>query len=188
MIALTLALAFGVALLRGGSIARLTCINVVLPWLVILAFGMRVSLHSKIGIYFGRGNELIIVQLLSHLMLASWLLINRDLKGARLAIIGVFANAIVIGVNGGRMPVLEDALLRSGQEHLVELLARDGSRTHQLLNESTQLPWLADIFALPAWWPFAVAFSIGDVLIALGVFLFIQHQMGAGSRRRTVLQ
>ena len=31
------------------------------------------------------------------------------------------------------------------------------------------LPWLGDVFAVPAWLPFANVFSIGDVLVLVGM-------------------
>jgi hypothetical protein len=40
---------------------------------------------------------------------------------------------------------------------------------------------LTDIFALPAWLPFANVFSIGDVLIGVGIVLVIVKAMRAGA-------
>jgi len=37
---------------------------------------------------------------------------------------------------------------------------------------------LTDIFALPDWLPFANVFSIGDVLIAIGVAIVVAWGMG----------
>ena len=39
------------------------------------------------------------------------------------------------------------------------------------------LPWLTDIFALPAWLPFSNVFSVGDILIGLGVVIVIATAM-----------
>jgi len=39
---------------------------------------------------------------------------------------------------------------------------------------------LTDIFSLPAWLPFSNIFSVGDVLIALGVAVVIVRAMRAG--------
>jgi hypothetical protein len=41
---------------------------------------------------------------------------------------------------------------------------------------------LTDIFALPAWLPFANVFSIGDVLIGLGVVVVIALGMRTAPR------
>jgi hypothetical protein len=40
---------------------------------------------------------------------------------------------------------------------------------------------LTDIFALPSWLPFANVFSVGDVLIAIGVGVVISAAMRRGS-------
>ena len=39
------------------------------------------------------------------------------------------------------------------------------------------LPWLTDIFALPPWLPFSNVFSVGDILIGLGVVVVIASAM-----------
>ncbi len=36
-----------------------------------------------------------------------------------------------------------------------------------------KLPWLADRYTLPEWSPYQVAFSFGDILIALGAFYLL---------------
>jgi hypothetical protein len=46
------------------------------------------------------------------------------------------------------------------------------------------LAWLVDRWAAPDWVPFANVFSVGDVLIALGGFLFALAATGALERFR----
>jgi multisubunit Na+/H+ antiporter MnhE subunit len=44
---------------------------------------------------------------------------------------------------------------------------------------------LTDIFALPAWLPFANVYSVGDVLIGAGVVTVIVGAMRRGTTSRT---
>lgn len=180
-----------IALIRGGSLARLEQTQLSHPILFILGVSIRLFVHlydGSVSLAF-----LLVFQAISHVSFICFLLLNLNSGniggiGPILISAGIMMNGMVILSNGGKMPVSTQALLLSGQADGMALLVSKASNTHQLLTESTRLPWLADIFALPAWWPLAVAFSIGDVLIAIGAFIFIQHAMGAGRRRTPVLQ
>lgn len=173
---------------RGGCLARLAEVRFRLGWLVLLAFLIRFALYAGVPWVEPGSPANVGLQALAHGLLLAGLLANRALPGIRLAAAGVLANGLVVLANGGRMPVSRAALALSGQEHLLPRLADGQLLTHRLLDGSTRLPWLADVFALPAGWPLALAFSLGDVLVAVGVFLFVQHGMGVGSRVRAVLQ
>jgi lipoprotein signal peptidase len=45
------------------------------------------------------------------------------------------------------------------------------------MTSDTLLPWLGDVFYLPSWVPFSNVFSIGDVLIAVGICVYIVMNM-----------
>ena len=49
--------------------------------------------------------------------------------------------------------------------------------THKLLTDSTNLKFLADIMSFPKQYPNAKVFSFGDLILSIGVFLFIQEAM-----------
>ena len=100
---------------------------------------------------------------------------NVRLPGIVLVAIGDASNLAAIVANGGVMPTTEAALAAAG------LAPEDGFSNSAVLDDPA-LPFLTDIFALPPWVPFANVFSIGDVLIGLGVIVVIALGMRAHSR------
>jgi hypothetical protein len=87
---------------------------------------------------------------------------NLALPGLRLVALGAASNLAAIVANGGYMPADPDALAAAGMS------ATDGP-TNSIVATNPALAPLTDIFAIPDWVPFANVFSIGDVLIGVGV-------------------
>lgn len=89
--------------------------------------------------------------------------------------IGLLSNFIVIAANGGWMPISHETIQRmypSIDPGIWSFGSRFGiSKDRVLPVETTSLPFLSDFFTLPHWSPYKVAFSPGDVLISIGVFL-----------------
>jgi len=88
-------------------------------------------------------------------------------------IIGFLLNAVVILLNGGWMPVSPETaqkLFPGGEVNTWKLGERVGfSKDILLTPESTRLWFLSDRFTLPDWIHYQVAFSIGDLLIFIGM-------------------
>ncbi len=125
------------------------------------------------------------VHVLSYLLLAAFLLANRRLPGMWLVGAGFLANATVILANGGYMPASEEALRAAGRWSLL----REAGGTYNnssLIGPQTRLWFLADVFAIPAGLPFANVFSLGDVLLALGILALVPGLMGARPLRPDV--
>lgn len=113
---------------------------------------------------------------------------NWDLWGARLASVGVLANLAVIFANGGKMPVSTEALRIVGMPATrVAYLVAGLSLTHRPMRSTTLLWFLGDLLYMPPPFARSAVFSIGDIILAGGVFLFIQDAMckSAGLRRRS---
>ncbi|WP_114313006.1 DUF5317 domain-containing protein [Thermus caldifontis] len=106
---------------------------------------------------------------------------NRHLKSLYLVLLGLALNALVIFANGGHMPVSLDALKKAGIEGWEELLKTRGDAVHSLLDESTHLPFLGDVIALP---PLRKAVSLGDLFILAGIVgVVVEGALRAGGRR-----
>ncbi len=99
--------------------------------------------------------------------------INRRLTGMAVLLAGMALNLIVMLANGGWMPISPDAASRLVEPRTLEassLGSRFGQKDVLLLPQDTRLQYLSDRFLLPDWSPYKVAFSPGDILIAIGAF------------------
>lgn len=105
---------------------------------------------------------------------------NARISGLPLVIAGAVSNLLAIGANGGVMPASPDAVAALGME------ASGGFSNSVVLADPALRP-LTDIFALPAWVPFANVFSIGDVLIGVGVATAIAFGMREAAARTAVV-
>jgi len=143
-------------------------------WLAFLAF-----LPQFIVLYLpqarGRASDwLSAACLLSSLLCFlgfAWL--NRRLPGMSILLIGLTLNLAVIAFNGGFMPISPQTAGQLVSENALADLqpgSRFGTKDILILPEHTRLEWLADRFLPPAWVAYRVAFSLGDVFIALGAF------------------
>lgn len=82
--------------------------------------------------------------------------------GLALVALGSLSNLAAVVANGGFMPADPGALAALG------IVLGEGY-SNSVVVASPALRPLTDLYALPAWVPFASVFSVGDVLIAVGV-------------------
>ena len=111
--------------------------------------------------------------LASQIMLLAFVWLNRRIMGMSILLCGVVLNILVMTTNGGFMPISPQTASRLVSEDSlrdVQPGSRFGTKDILLRPEDTRFEWLADRFLPPAWFPYQVAFSLGDVFIALGVF------------------
>ncbi len=99
---------------------------------------------------------------------------NLAVPGMALVALGAASNLVAIVANGGLMPTTAAALAAAGMD------PDDGFSNSAVLADPALAP-LTDIFALPAWLPFANVFSIGDVVLGLGVAVVIALGMRRGA-------
>ncbi|MDK2901704.1 MAG: hypothetical protein PWR14_608 [Thermosediminibacterales bacterium] len=163
---------------RKGKLSKLGKMPVKKHGLIIGAFLIQAAM-----VYFGmKGIEWVVrygfyLHLASFIMLLTGIFYNRHIKEMLIIGFGIFLNFTVIFLNGGRMPVSLRALERAGMIQLADILKTGKYTTHTVMSDSTVLKFLGDIFFLPSPYPRPRVFSIGDGLMALGLFLLIQRYM-----------
>jgi hypothetical protein len=159
VIGLLLGLAFG------GRLANLASVQFRWPWLAIAGFAVQVALFSaQIRDGVGSLGPPIYVASTGAVLIA--VLRNVRVPGLALVALGAASNLAAIVANGGLMPTTPEALAGAG-------IGIAPGFTNSTILENPGLQPLTDIYALPAWIPFANVFSIGDVLIALGVVVVL---------------
>jgi hypothetical protein len=160
---LVLAISIVVGWVRGGRLRNLTEIRVRMWWLLPLGF---VLLAASAFVPAARHELAVALVLVSYLPLLLFVWLNREMTGIWIAGLGILMNFTVIVLNSG-MPVLTEAVEIAGGSGDLVLGAK-----HVILNESTRLPFLADIIPLPN-----AVLSLGDVFLAIGIGTFLEDQM-----------
>ena len=180
-----LLLAIGVGLVVGLAWAKLRRHSYQAPklnylWLAIVAY-----LPQFFVTYFERTRTLAPDWLAALAIVTSQVLLflfawsNRRVPGMLVLIIGLVLNSIVMIANGGFMPISPQTAERlAGKERIasIELGSRIGYKDILLPADETRLELLADRFLPPNGFPYQVAFSLGDIFIALGVFWVLAYQ------------
>jgi hypothetical protein len=87
---------------------------------------------------------------------------NWRIPGIPITVAGALCNMAAVVANGGYMPASPAALAAAGR-------TVSGVYTNSSLVPDPALWFLTDIFALPTWLPASNVFSIGDVLVGVGV-------------------
>jgi hypothetical protein len=101
----------------------------------------------------------------TYLMAAGFLWANRQVPWLWMIGLGAVTNGATIAINGGTLPARPEALRTAGLPVAVDGFANSAALSHP------RLWFLGDVFALPAGFPLANVFSVGDLLILLGVGL-----------------
>jgi len=177
--ALALPLLAGLALapLFGGRLRRLGEVRLRSAGLFFAAIALQLAAFPVSALpWHTPDNVAVGLWLGSYALLALAAGRNLRLPGVPLVVIGMISNLSAILANGGHMPALPAALRAAGHHFLQSRNSIALSRPH--------LGWLVDRWAAPPWVPYANVFSVGDILIAVGGFVFAFAATGALKRLR----
>ncbi len=129
-----------------------------------------------------------IVLVASQALLMGFALLNLSTTGMAVLGIGLLANFLAILFNGGWMPISPETVHR-----ILPALPDDYPLVDRRLGLSkdwifaageVRMPWLADQFVLPGPVLYQFAFSVGDVLIAIGAFTLLWSLSNPEMRRQ----
>jgi hypothetical protein len=148
-------------LLAGGKLRRYGDVRIRYGWVVALALVAQIV---AIEVLPGAARlGLSAVHVATYLAAGAFVWLNRSIPGLWLVALGAASNGVTIALNGGTLPASASALRSAG----IDLDSSEFLNSGVLADP--RLPWLGDVFAIPAGWPLANVFSIGDVLILCGV-------------------
>ncbi len=116
------------------------------------------------------------IHLATYVLATMFLWSNRRIVGLWIVAIGAGLNVLAITLNSGVMPASTAALRRAG----LDIAGRDFRNSAPVPH--ARLSFLGDVFAIPIGWPFANVFSVGDVLIVIGVVLALHELCGSHVR------
>lgn len=122
-------------------------------------------------------DNILVIHFISYMFMFYCLYFNTHKKYFKIITLGILLNFTVIILNNGQMPVSSYAMTKIGKLVHLESIRNGMIITHSLINENTILPFLGDVLYIGRPYPLAKAFSIGDILLAGGVFAYIQKSM-----------
>ena len=146
--------------LAGGRLGALVELRLRRVWAIFLGLGLEVAAIDLPGLSDGMRAAIMVA---AYPVLAVFLVANWRLPGMPVVALGGALNLLAIAVNGGVMPASPAALAGAGLDP-----AAPGFQNSTAVSDP-RLAFLGDVFYIPASWPLSNVFSIGDVLIALGV-------------------
>lgn len=143
-------------------------------YLILLGFAIQLVIFNEKFSYSKLNFLTPILYIYSLFILLIFMVLNLQHKGIKIAGIGFLSNLAVIVSNGGYMPQNLLKLKLIGEQEKVELLKQFGHFYNGIvMSPNTHLNFLGDIIVIPKLKFLMGVYSIGDVVITIGITLFI---------------
>ena len=150
--------------LARGRLTNLADLQIQRPWLALAGIGVQVLIISVLP--GGTAGLHEAVHMASYALLGAFAWSNRRIPGVPLIMLGGLLNFIAIAANGGVMPADPDLAMHLARE------AGEGFVNSGAV-ENPRLLFLGDVFATPDAWPLYNVYSVGDLVIVLGVLVLL---------------
>jgi hypothetical protein len=156
--------------LTGGRLMQLADLSFRAVWAALVAIAIQVAI---IDVLPGGDRGLHIALHVSSYALAGYFLVrNRHVPGLWLISLGGAMNFAAIAANGGVMPAAAAALRRAGIDPSSGF-ANSAAVAHP------KLLFLGDILAVPGPWPIGNVFSLGDLILVVGLLVLLRRACAA---------
>jgi len=173
LILVALAVVVATVPLTGGRITRLATRRFRGVALLVASFVLQLLVVSVLP---GSLHTLsAVLHVASYALAAAFLAVNRWVVGLVVIAIGGALNAVAIAANGGEMPASRSAVASAGLRLSRAHFDNSGLVAHP------RFGILGDVFAVPRWLPAHNVFSVGDVVILLGVGYLVHRECRAPS-------
>lgn len=143
--------------------------------LIVVGFAVQIVLFTD-AVAARVGDLGPVIYVGSTLMVGAAIVRNASIPGMPLVLLGAISNMAAILANGGFMPTAPGAAAALGK-------SAPAIYSNSAFIPKPALEPLTDLFAIPAGMPFANVFSIGDVLIGIGVVVLMATTMRRSPRR-----
>jgi MFS family permease len=171
-------LALIVGALAGGGIPRLADLKLRWPVLLLFALGLRIAAGASGDLGIGDDIPVGLVYIGSYVLILAWLWGNWRIPGLQVAAVGIGSNLLAVLINTGQMPIWSGAFFAAGFTE-ADIA---GDPFHFILRVDSVAEFVAggglfgDVIPLPI--PvIRDVISLGDVLLALGIFWAIVYSM-----------
>lgn len=182
MVTETITLSLLLGKLTGGKIRNIGNLYINGWYLFVISFLMEIislfiasKTNGNLSIIIE--NNFFYIHIFIYLLLIMGLMMNFREIGLRITLFGSTLNFLPLLLNNGKMPVSINALKHSKLYIQLSLLDEGRIMTHALADKGTKLWILGDIIPIPKPYFFPKIISIGDILIALGLFILIVTHM-----------
>ena len=166
-----------VGFLLGGRLDRLGGLRFRWAWLAVAGLVAQIILFAEpVASAVGDLGPTVYVASTAAVLIA--VIRNWSTTGMPIVALGAASNLLAIVANGGVMPASPEAI------SAIDPLGSEGFSNSVVMADPVLRP-LTDIFALPSWLPFTNVFSIGDVLIGIGLVVVIAAGMRRAPSRAT---
>ncbi len=105
-------------------------------------------------------------------------MLNGRKPGFWLVALGAVLNILAMAFHGLKMPVYLPGLRSAGHTELLESITNNAVLNYTGLEQLSQWgDYLGKVIVLPHFYPLAQVITAGDLLISVGIFLFVMGQM-----------
>lgn len=171
-----------IGLIRGGKLKRFRALNHRTIWLLILGMLLQYMLVFLHKIELIGSLEKIVsyskeIMLISYILILAGIFTNIKFRSLWLTFAGFLMNFIAFAMNNWKIPILAEGTLLLESNILNEILETGPTYLYTPIAENIKNPLLGNIIIFSNPYPISKIISLGDVVVAFGIFALIQEIM-----------